>query len=143
VYEWNFGGKKSSIAECQIEYGGKITGSSGQYYGNRLMTSSPEISISPDRSAKITSKIIEYRRVTDMVWSGFYYPTKNPEVDVSIPDGFDYEINLGPTVEETEKLRFAARHTLKGTFFPGHRIIVSWWPKAEPQLTLPAGQEGS
>jgi|SRR6266404_2155508 hypothetical protein len=100
----------------------------------------PDITIKPDKTAKLWGKATQYRRQNDSMYETFRMPIINPEIRVIINDEeFCHDVRFGTYGDKT-KAEFENHYTLSGVHFPGQHMVVRWWPKksattaSHPQL---------
>jgi hypothetical protein len=63
-----------------------------------------------------------------LVYETFGTPALDPEIELRIPEEFDYVKEFGTKGDE-EKSRYKEVHKLSGVYFPGRYMLVQWWPK--------------
>ena len=135
IDEWGFDQEKSKIIECQMELddGTKTIADINKIRQNASISptfflETEEKSIEAQRSVKVYTKWSEIRRINDEISVTFTSPTRNPEIEVNAPD-FDFMCDFGPLDGKIDKMKYAERQTLIGTYFPGQRMRIRFWPK--------------
>lgn len=132
IDEWGFAVEQSQIAVCEIaeaDGSNSTSGASLTRNEHEVMTRAAERQVGPGQSVKLYSKSSEIHRHNGHAVFVFLSPTKNPEISINLPDGFDYSCGFGRSGDKIEVARFAKKHTLKGTYFPPSHMRVRWWPR--------------
>jgi hypothetical protein len=131
VDEWGFDIEKTRIIDCYgvLEDGTRVTSDSVPgLTDSTIKYAAQAVNVAPKRTIKVHQKFVEIRRVNDDTSAHFGTPTVNPEIHVSVPDGMEYMISFGPSDPKIEREAYGHRQTLVGTYFPGQRMRVRWWP---------------
>jgi hypothetical protein len=130
IPEFNFHRGPARIIECGIE--GKeqtLLSTNPKKKGHYWEATTKEIDVPPNETVKVFGKAVQYRRHSDLVYETFGTPAINPEIEVIIPDDFDYVKEFG-TPGSNEKARYKNVYKLTGVYFPGRYMLVQWWPKS-------------
>jgi hypothetical protein len=132
IDEWGFQQEQSKILECEIrnESGASHRFQSVENRGHYIHARTEEIAVPPQGRVFISSKFTEIRRANDDLILVSVTPSNNPEINVQIPDDFEYQVSFGHPNETIEKARYSSRHTMKGTYFPAQAMRLRWWPKS-------------
>ncbi len=86
-----------------------------------------DIVVPPGACVTLYGKAIQYRRRTDIIFETFMAPSVNPEISVSVPDEFLYDVDFGTRGEGVEKNQYLPRHKLIGVYIPSQFMSVRWW----------------
>jgi hypothetical protein len=89
-----------------------------------------DLSVPPGKQITLHGKAVQYRRYIDIMFETFLYPAVNPEINVIIPDEFEFEVQFGTEGEGKEKDQYMNRFRLTGAYIPGQFMLVRWWPKS-------------
>lgn len=133
--DWGFAEGESQINICEIEFNEIVEkfnpGDSEQYtkYGDGKEARTKSIKIPPGASVNIFLDYFEFKRANDIALIAFLSPTVGPEMEIVIPDEFEYTYDFGAIGHKSDSRRFSKRHSLVGTYFPGQIMSVRWWPK--------------
>ena len=132
--EWGFTQEKSKIIEYQLilEDGTVIVADphnvrTDANISPSLLLETEEKHISAKRTATVCVKWLEIRRTNDEISINFGSPTINPEIEVNAHE-FDFMVEFG-TEGEIGRARYSPRQTLNGTYFPGQKMRVRFWPR--------------
>lgn len=132
VDEWGFSEGPSQILECQLELDGGETISKFEVTSDRekVTARTSEVLLRPGQSAKVSYKSVEIKRINDEASFNFRAPTKNPEIEITLPDSLECSYGFPGPDDRIHKTKFMRRYTLQGMYFPYQRMTVRWWPKA-------------
>jgi hypothetical protein len=139
VDEWGFA-EKSRILECQIETDeiGPLKFEREEYHPNLSVSGKTAlVGVNPGQSATLVMKGIEIKRTNDDLSWVFLAPTINPVIEVRLPPSLEFESNFGTANERIDISQISNRRELQGTYFPGQRMRVHWWPKNAVKETSP------
>ncbi len=129
--EWGFD-EQSTILDCEITAQGRQPEKFNCVIRNPDMSITAEtakVQVNPGETATVKLKWSEIRRANDEVSWIFLAPTLRPEIEVRLPMTFDYRCRFGTPSEKQDSSTIVNRHQLIGTYFPGQRMKVRWWPK--------------
>ncbi len=136
--EWGFIHELSKIIELELELddGRRNSADLANVATNAngvpgLLATTETVSVAPNNTATAFAKWSEIRRRNDEISVQFGWPTLNPEIEVVAPD-FECTVSFGPLDDEgkiSQILRNYNRLTFSGTYFPGQRMRVRFWPK--------------
>jgi hypothetical protein len=131
VDEW---GQKSpsAILTCEITTpeGNTLQCLPVEDRGHYLHAQTNEVLVRPGERVRMFFNFVEYKTINDLVAFGLGYPTRNPEIDVTISPSLQYEANFGHH-GETITIHSGTRRILRGTFLPHHILSVRWWPNKQ------------
>jgi hypothetical protein len=141
IHELSFSKGCSQILDCRIEYDKRVE---DEFVvtnpdATELIAKTNELEIQPGHTARICGRATQFRRSDDFVFETFATPAINPEIEVTVPEGFDHRIEFGTSGERT-RIAYSNRYILSGVYFPGQYCFVRWWPKKEgiaPKRDLP------
>jgi hypothetical protein len=131
LYDWGFD-EASKILDCQITVEGfapvksepEVTHPDGS-----ISAETAKVNVGPGQTAKVYLKGTQIRRMNDDISWIFLAPTIKPEIEVQLSPSLAYRCGFGTPAETVENSQIANRHQLNGTYFPGQRMRVRWWPK--------------
>jgi hypothetical protein len=127
--EWGFAERASQILECHIEIDGRqIPCGQPTRESHSVLARTEYQQLSPDQTARLRYKWIEYKRTNDQLNYHFAYPTLNPEIEVRVPESLDWLCGFG-TPGQIEEYRYAPRKRFRATYFPHQTMTVRWWGK--------------
>jgi len=130
IDEWGFPIERSRIEVCEIHHLGKIIGHNETVtIDATIKTETKEINVKPGDTVKTVVKHSEIRRANDHFIIGFKAPTRNPQLQIDLPDDMECEYDFGPENKKVEPSHIVRRYTLQGTYFPTAHMRVRWWPK--------------
>jgi hypothetical protein len=133
--EWGFR-EPSQIDECRLEFHGRSYASSVPTKTAATITAESEyVEVPPRHTVLTVAKSSEIRRNNDDWTCAYLSPTRNPEIEVNIPDHLDYTVEFGRAEYPVQRERYGHRHIMQGTYFPTQHMRLRWWPK-------PTGSEG-
>ncbi|HEV2549016.1 MAG TPA: hypothetical protein VGU20_16865 [Stellaceae bacterium] len=131
VDEWGFAQERSRIIDCRAQVEGKeaIVAPEPERAASKVTARTEDVLVYPDQYVHLRSKWIEIKRRNDELSLVLLSPTKNPEMDVSLPAGLQCSASFGLPGERIEKSEYSHRYLMTGTYFPGQRMSVRWWPQ--------------
>jgi hypothetical protein len=138
IDEWGFK-EKSQILECQITVEGHEPVRYRSTKSHQDMSVSAEtesVIVAPGQIVKVLLKYTETKRTNDEISWIFLAPTLSPVIEVQISPILDYICRFGTPAERIEVSEIANRHRLIGTYFPGQRMRVRWWPRDAGEVVV-------
>jgi hypothetical protein len=129
VDDWGKG-SLSEILICEITTSEGITLQSPRTEdkGHYLHAETEEVLVHPEERIRVFCRFVEYKTTNDLVTFGLSYPSKNPEIDVTVSPSLEFEADFGHHGEKIT-MHSGSRRMLRGTFLPHHILSVRWWPK--------------
>lgn len=129
IDEWGFA-ERSRIVECVMEVDGQVYEGETQTLDDMTIKSvTVEKMIPPGGMVRLGCVSTEIKRSNDELNILFGTPTVEPVIQVDLPRGLQYVFSFGPDDPEIEPSMYGGQQRLKGTYFPGQRMRVRWWPK--------------
>jgi len=89
-----------------------------------------DIMVPAGKQVTLHGKAVQYRRCIDLMFETFLYPAVNPEINVIIPNDFDFDVDFGTEGQGKEKDQYMNRYRLAGVYIPSQFMFVRWWPKS-------------
>jgi hypothetical protein len=130
--DYKFPPGPTKIIECAIQGEDQdkpVRFSSQVALDHHVEGKTPDITIKPDKTARLWGRATQYRRENDSMYETFRMPIINPEIRVVIDDKqFAHDVTFG-TYGDRTKAEFENHYTLSGVYFPGQFMVVRWWPK--------------
>jgi hypothetical protein len=134
IDEWGFA-QRSRIEICRLELpdGTVIQPELPKKYDWTIEQSTPFRTIQPGQSAKSETKfsVSEVRRVNDQMIASYTAPTKNPEMQLDVPEEIICQGGFG-SEEPVDRLAMN-RQVLRGMYFPPAHMRLRWYPRDLPQ----------
>ena len=128
--EWGFP-EKTQIHECRLIFHDHSYPSARPTRTVATITAQSEyVEVPPGQSVLTVSKSTEIRRDNDDWTCAYLSPTRNPEIEVTVPDHIEYGVEFGRAEYPVERERYGHRYIMQGTYFPTQHMRLRWWPKA-------------
>jgi hypothetical protein len=129
--EWGFD-EPSQILECRLEMDGRtLSDFTKRITAHEIIGETDKIDLLPGRTASLFYKTTEIKRNNDDISGVYLSPTRNPEIQVQIPNTLEYSVEFGRHDYKTQKDRYSERYILQGTYFPSQHMRIRWWPKRD------------
>ena len=139
VEDYKFVAGPTRIIECGVksDTDDKVTDEQWER-DHYVEAKTDEITLYPEKTARVWGKVVQYRRTNGDVWETFRTPIVNPEIEVIIDENeFSHSYQFG-THGDVTKSQYRNHYTLTGVYFPGQFMFVRWWPKAPANNDPPA-----
>jgi len=131
--EWGFAFEKSRLIECYMIASGneRVDAANVPEKGSTLRAKSAGRLVPPNGTVDFMIKVSEIKRSNDEISFQFSTPTMNPQIHVQASASLAFLPTFGPSDEDAKvkASSYGDRYEFAGTYFPGQRMRLRWWPK--------------